>query len=119
MVAQASPPRPEAPVIAVDYTALHRGLAEGITARRVAEHEWAVTSGTRAAVEYTVSTDGESVTCTCLAGQHGRHGCKHAALVRVLDLSGAVPNPRRSPLRFADETPPADRTAGEWGDLPF
>ncbi len=35
--------------------------------------------------------------CYCRAGLHGR-ACKHAALVQVLDASGAVPipEPRRA-----------------------
>jgi hypothetical protein len=49
--------------------------------------------------EYEVVVDGAAIRCRCTAGLHGR-ACKHAALVRVLDASGAVPVPEtgRAPV---------------------
>ena len=45
---------------------------------------------------YEVVVDGAVIACRCTAGLRGR-ACKHAALVRVLDASGAVPVPEPRP----------------------
>ena len=80
---------------APDTRALERALAQGITARRTSARCWMVTSASGRA-EYEVIVDGTQIRCRCTAGLHGRV-CKHGALVRVLDASGAVPIPERCP----------------------
>jgi hypothetical protein len=74
-----------------DAKALERAIAQGITARRTSPRCWMVSaSGGRGEDE--VIVDGAAMRCYCRAGLHGR-ACKHAALVQVLDASGAVPVP--------------------------
>ena len=72
--------------------ALERAIAQGITARRTSRRCWMV-SASSGRGEYEVIADGASIRCRCTAGLHNRP-CKHAALVRVLDASGAVPVPK-------------------------
>ena len=83
-----------------DTRALSRALAQHLTARRVSARDWMVASSTGRG-EYRVTVDGAEVRCGCPAGSHGRN-CKHSALVKVLDASGAVPIP--APTRPDQET---------------
>ncbi len=83
--------------VAPDAKALERAIAQGITARRTSPRCWMVSASSGRGA-YEVIVDGAAITCRCTAGLHNRP-CKHAALVRVLDASGAVPipEPRRAP----------------------
>ena len=80
-----------------DAKALERAISQGITARRTSRRCWMV-SASSGQGEYEVVVDGALIACRCAAGLHGR-ARKHAALVRVLDASGAapVPEPRPAP----------------------
>ena len=71
--------------------ALERALAQGITAHRTSRRCWMVGASSGRG-EYGVIVDGAAIRCRCTAGLHNRP-CKHAALVRILDASGAVPIP--------------------------
>ena len=60
-------------------------------------------SGSSGGSEHEVVVDGGIARCRCTAGLHERP-CKHAAFVRVLDASGAVPvpEPRRTTAGSSD-----------------
>lgn len=79
----------------VDYTALHRALCDGITATRLGRVTWRVTGSRGGTYEVVYGGEGGLQICDCPAGRHERP-CKHLALVKVLERSGAVPIPPRA-----------------------
>lgn len=110
---------------ALDLAALERAYLQGITARRVSASHWQASSSAGDGTLYDVTLERDAITCTCPAREVGR-SCKHAALVRVLAASGAVPLPEQ-PTRPRSHTAllAHERRIGKYflsddpDDLPF
>lgn len=77
----------------VDLAALGRTVEQRLQVRRTGARTWQVSSHSEPSRWYSLYLHGDGdIDCDCPAGQHDRW-CKHAAIVRVVALTGAAPEP--------------------------